>query len=181
MTPTPTLPSLLADLAPFSRHLIRLPLYAYQLQPLHAILDSIRHNHGREFLLIFPRQSGKNEALAQLLVYLLNLFQRRGGSIVFGATGDGLGRGIRRLEERLDTPLNAGRWRKTASPTARWLGRASVIFISTHPQAATRGEPEGTVVLANEQTAGRGRLNRTWESPAGVGIYMSLLYVYRIL
>ncbi len=42
-------------------------------------------------------------------------------------------------------------------------------------QAASRGEPEGTVVLANEQTAGRGRLNRTWASPAGVGIYMSLL------
>lgn len=45
----------------------------------------------------------------------------------------------------------------------------------TMREAANRGEPEGTVVLANEQTAGRGRLNRTWASPAGVGIYMSLL------
>lgn len=46
---------------------------------------------------------------------------------------------------------------------------------NTLRQAASRGEPEGTVVLANEQTAGRGRLNRRWISPAGVGIYMSLL------
>jgi BirA family biotin operon repressor/biotin-[acetyl-CoA-carboxylase] ligase len=46
---------------------------------------------------------------------------------------------------------------------------------NTLREAAGRGEPEGTVVLANEQTAGRGRLNRTWVSPAGVGIYMSLL------
>jgi BirA family biotin operon repressor/biotin-[acetyl-CoA-carboxylase] ligase len=42
-------------------------------------------------------------------------------------------------------------------------------------QAARQGAPEGTVVLAEEQTAGRGRLNRTWVSPPGVGIYMSLL------
>ena len=42
-------------------------------------------------------------------------------------------------------------------------------------QAARQGAPEGTVVLAEEQTAGRGRLNRTWISPPGVGIYMSLL------
>ena len=41
--------------------------------------------------------------------------------------------------------------------------------------AASRGAPEGTVVLAEEQTAGRGRLNRTWESLPGEGIHLSLL------
>lgn len=37
------------------------------------------------------------------------------------------------------------------------------------------GEPEGTVVIAEQQTAGRGRLGRTWESTRGVNLYMSLL------
>lgn len=37
------------------------------------------------------------------------------------------------------------------------------------------GEPDGTVVIADEQTAGRGRRQRTWVSPAGAGLYMSLL------
>jgi len=33
----------------------------------------------------------------------------------------------------------------------------------------------GTLVLADEQTAGRGRLNHSWHSPRGRGIYASLL------
>jgi BirA family transcriptional regulator, biotin operon repressor / biotin---[acetyl-CoA-carboxylase] ligase len=36
-------------------------------------------------------------------------------------------------------------------------------------------EPEGTVVLAEEQTAGRGRVGRVWHSERGTGIYVTLL------
>jgi len=42
-------------------------------------------------------------------------------------------------------------------------------------QLAAQGAPDGAVVLAEEQTAGRGRLNRTWESRPGVGVYLSVL------
>jgi len=38
-----------------------------------------------------------------------------------------------------------------------------------------RGAPEGTVVVAESQTRGRGRLGRDWNSPPGVGLYVSLL------
>ncbi|MBI5506288.1 MAG: biotin--[acetyl-CoA-carboxylase] ligase [Deltaproteobacteria bacterium] len=37
------------------------------------------------------------------------------------------------------------------------------------------GAPEGSVVLAEAQTGGRGRLGRQWESARGVNLYMSLL------
>jgi len=37
------------------------------------------------------------------------------------------------------------------------------------------GEAEGTVVIAEEQTAGRGRLGRTWESSRGVNLSLSIL------
>lgn len=37
------------------------------------------------------------------------------------------------------------------------------------------GEPDGVLVLADEQTAGRGRRRRRWVSPAGAGLYASLL------
>jgi BirA family transcriptional regulator, biotin operon repressor / biotin---[acetyl-CoA-carboxylase] ligase len=37
------------------------------------------------------------------------------------------------------------------------------------------GEPEGAVVLAEEQTAGRGRAGRRWHSERAAGIYLTLL------
>jgi len=37
------------------------------------------------------------------------------------------------------------------------------------------GEPEGAVVLAEEQTAGRGRAGRSWHSQRAAGIYVTLL------
>jgi len=40
---------------------------------------------------------------------------------------------------------------------------------------AAGGAPEGTVVLAERQTEGRGRKGRSWFSPAGAGIYLSLV------
>jgi BirA family biotin operon repressor/biotin-[acetyl-CoA-carboxylase] ligase len=40
---------------------------------------------------------------------------------------------------------------------------------------ATSGAPHGTIVLAEEQTAGIGRLGRSWQSDAELGIYCSML------
>jgi BirA family biotin operon repressor/biotin-[acetyl-CoA-carboxylase] ligase len=38
---------------------------------------------------------------------------------------------------------------------------------------AQEGAPDGAVVVADHQTAGRGRLGRTWHSPPGVNLYLS--------
>jgi BirA family biotin operon repressor/biotin-[acetyl-CoA-carboxylase] ligase len=75
-----------------------------------------------------------------------------------------------------------------AAPTAarlaprlstRWLGRgyewhercSSTSDIAS--QRARAGAPAGLVVAADEQTAGRGRLGRTWHSPPGESLYVS--------
>ena len=42
-------------------------------------------------------------------------------------------------------------------------------------EMAVAGAAHGTVVIAKEQTAGRGRYNRVFASPAGSGIYMSFI------
>lgn len=40
---------------------------------------------------------------------------------------------------------------------------------------AARGEGEGAVLIARAQTAGRGRMGRSFYSPAGTGLYLSVL------
>lgn len=40
---------------------------------------------------------------------------------------------------------------------------------------ALNAAPHGTVVIADHQSAGRGRLGRSFSSPAGMGIYMSII------
>lgn len=42
-------------------------------------------------------------------------------------------------------------------------------------EIAARGAPEGTLIVAEQQTQGRGRRQRTWFSPPGQGIYASLI------
>ncbi len=40
---------------------------------------------------------------------------------------------------------------------------------------AEEGHPSGTLVVADRQTAGKGRRGRSWESPTGIGIFMTLM------
>lgn len=47
-------------------------------------------------------------------------------------------------------------------------------------ELAARGAPEGTVVIAEEQTHGKGRLGRQWHSPPGKGIYLSIVLRPRV-
>jgi hypothetical protein len=58
----------------FIRNGSKLTLRDYQRGPVHTILDSISKQDGRSIVVMFPRQSGKNEIQAQLEAYLLALF-----------------------------------------------------------------------------------------------------------
>lgn len=63
----------------------------------------------------------------------------------------------------------------------KWAGRKLIFFESTgstNPDAkrfAEEGMPHGTTVVADRQTAGRGRRGRSWESPAGKSIYFTIV------
>ena len=56
----------------------------------------------------------------------------------------------------------------------RWLAETA----STNDVArewALAGAPDGALVVAARQTRGRGRRERTWDSPAGTGLYVSFV------
>lgn len=62
-----------------------------------------------------------------------------------------------------------------------WLGK-QIIHKSSIPttqqvahQAARDAAPHGTVIIADEQTAGKGRMARPWQSNKNKGIWMSIL------
>ncbi len=65
-------------------------------------------------------------------------------------------------------------------PSHPW--REQIQYFDTIDSTNTRckalaiaGSPQGTVLIAGRQTAGRGRLGRSFQSPAGMGVYLSVL------
>jgi BirA family transcriptional regulator, biotin operon repressor / biotin---[acetyl-CoA-carboxylase] ligase len=75
----------------------------------------------------------------------------------------------------------SGSPRARAAPTSRTLGRPRVHFRRTGStnertrELAFAGAPDGTLVTASEQSAGRGRQGRRWSAPASSSLLMSLL------
>jgi BirA family transcriptional regulator, biotin operon repressor / biotin---[acetyl-CoA-carboxylase] ligase len=60
-----------------------------------------------------------------------------------------------------------------------WDLRVVGVVPSTHTlmrQAALAGAAEGTAVVADEQTAGRGRLQRSWAAPPGTAVLISWVW-----
>ncbi|TCB99823.1 biotin--[acetyl-CoA-carboxylase] ligase [Micromonospora zingiberis] len=77
-------------------------------------------------------------------------------------------------------PLSAARLRRALvapyGPWARLELRAETGSTNADvAEAARDGEPEGLVVVAERQTAGRGRRGRVWQSPPRAGIATSVL------
>jgi BirA family biotin operon repressor/biotin-[acetyl-CoA-carboxylase] ligase len=76
-------------------------------------------------------------------------------------------------------PFDSNRFERLLETRA--IGRELVYRLSVDStmvlarELAAAGAPHGTAVLAEEQTAGRGRRGRSFESPAGENIYVTLV------
>ena len=78
-------------------------------------------------------------------------------------------------------PLNATALRRAVvTPEALWTSldvvEATGSTNSDLSARAAEGAPEGAVLVAEEQTAGRGRLDRRWSAPARSGLFFSVLF-----
>ncbi len=66
--------------------------------------------------------------------------------------------------------------------STRWAGRGMLVCAAEMPstntvlrELARQGAPHGSVAVCRHQTAGRGRMTRTWETPPGEALTFSLL------
>lgn len=64
----------------------------------------------------------------------------------------------------------------------RWAGRGAVAYAPEMPstnavlkELARQGAPHGSVALCHHQTAGKGRIGRSWETPPGEALTFSVL------
>jgi hypothetical protein len=125
-------------------------LRRYQLDAAAPILAAVDRQAGGRFVLLFARQAGKDELLAQLLAYLLARYQGKGDSMVM-ATPTYKPQALvsrRRLVERTATPLHPGA--HGADGYRLVVRHAGVAFLSGEEQANVRGETANRLLVANE-------------------------------
>jgi BirA family biotin operon repressor/biotin-[acetyl-CoA-carboxylase] ligase len=75
------------------------------------------------------------------------------------------------IDPRPVDPIAATRW--AGRPLVRLASVASTNDVAR--EAARTGAPHGYAVVADAQTAGRGRRGRAWDSPPGASLYLSVL------
>lgn len=143
---------LLSDIGSFSQAASGIRLRGYQRRAADAILHSVRHNLGHAIVVMFPRQSGKNELQAQIECYLLATLCKQESEIVkVSPTWKPQSlNAMRRLQRVLERNLLLkGRWQKESGYIFR-LERARVFFFSGAPEANIVGATASTLLEVDE-------------------------------
>lgn len=129
----------------------RFALREYQTKPAEAVLQSVFAGDGAQFAVMFSRQSGKDEMLAQTVAHLLWQYQNAGGSIVLAAPTFHPQAALMRdrLYDRLRSKASGPRVRLKQGYVIQY-GNASARFLSASAQANQRGQTASLLLVANE-------------------------------
>ena len=130
----------------------RIRLRKYQKEVIGPIIKSVLERQGLSFVVMFPRQSGKNELQAQIESYLLTMFSNSGAEIIkVSPTWKPQGlNAIHRLENILkDGRLTCVMWEKQGGSIYR-IGKARVSFLSGEPHAHIVGATASTLLEVDE-------------------------------
>jgi hypothetical protein len=153
----------MTDLISSSKHALRSPnlfirhtsgtrLRRYQQGVCEAVCDSVLHRRGLSFVVMFPRQSGKNELQAQLETYLLALFCDVPAEIVkvSPTLKPQAQNAMRRLERTLKKNLFVSQaWRKEAGSLYR-VQEARMHFLSGAPESSIVGATASLLLEVDE-------------------------------
>ena len=143
---------LLSDPERFAQIASGVKLRAYQRGVLAAIFDSVLNQRGMSFVVIFPRQSGKNELQAQLETYLLTLFSNFPVEMIkVSPTLEPQARNaMRRLERTVKrNTLTRRIWVKESGSIYR-VGEARITFLSAAPESNIVGATASALLEVDE-------------------------------
>ena len=142
----------LCDVLLFCEHASGITLRSYQVDAAQAIAHSVIDKLGLTFVIIFPRQSGKNELQAQIETYLLTLFALTQAEMVKVSPTlkpQSLN-AMRRLERVLKRNVLAGNlWKKESGYIYR-VGTARIFFFSGSPTANIVGATASALLECDE-------------------------------
>ncbi len=143
---------LLRDPERFTRVASGIKLRNYQRGVLSAILDSVLNERGLNFVIVFPRQSGKNELQAQLETYLLTLFSNLPVEMVkvSPTLKPQALNAMRRLERTVKrNTLTQRIWVKESGSIYR-IGEARITFLSGSPESNIVGATASALLEIDE-------------------------------
>ncbi len=146
------LAEVISDPVKFAEQLSFTKLRRYQQEVIRAVVDSVRNSRGLSFVVMFPRQSGKNEVQAHLEVYLLALCCMRGAEMVkVSPTWKPQSlNAMRRLERILRVNMAVQRSWVKESGTIYRVRRASISFLSAAPESNIVGATASTLLEVDE-------------------------------
>lgn len=130
----------------------RITLRSYQREVIRAIVHSVFQQSGRSFVVMFPRQSGKNELQAHLEAYLLVCLSQIGGDLI-KVSPTWKPQSLNAMH-RLETVLKNGLitrtlWQKNSGYIYS-IHRARISFLSGEPQAQIVGATASTLLEVDE-------------------------------
>ncbi|MCJ7520027.1 MAG: hypothetical protein MUO42_10225 [Anaerolineaceae bacterium] len=127
-------------------------LRSYQLAPAYAIYESVKKLAGRSFVIMFPRQSGKNELQAQLEAYFFCLYIIMCGEMVKVSPTwkPQTLNAMRRLEMVLDkNELTHKLWGKESGYIYK-VGTSRIYFFSGQPRSNIVGATANLLLEVDE-------------------------------
>lgn len=142
----------LKDVCLFVEHSSGLKLREYQVTVARVVAESVIFRQGKSFVVMFPRQSGKNELQAQIETYLLTLLSQIECEIVkVSPTWKPQSlNAMRRLQRVLENNiLIQSMWKKESGYIYK-IGKARIFFFSGSPEANIVGATAGHLLEVDE-------------------------------
>ena len=148
----PLLKKILWNILLFSDQASSICLRGYQQDAVKAIVDSVIHKRGDTIVVMFPRQSGKNEMQAQVETYLLTLHLQTDAEIVkVSPTWKPQAlNAMRRLERVLNRNLLAQHFWKKEAGHIYCVGSARISFLSGSPETSIVGATASLLLEVDE-------------------------------